>query len=434
MTFPVGLFHERLQGKLRAAVDLFDESRFNTYDGPERPELLVVTSSVCNLYCREAVSMLGVEQRVGILKLGTAWPLPRRFLERHLSRSQRVMVVEEVLPFLEDNLKALATDLAPEMGLKRFHGKASGDLPALGEMDPDRVAGALEAVLGVTGPVGDGVRQAASRQVLSSLPGREWTFCPGCPHRASFWSIQRALRMDGRGGFVCGDIGCYTLGILPTGFCTLKLVHAMGSGIGVAGGFGQLGSLGMTQPVVAVCGDSTFFHTGITGLINAVHHDASVLFILMDNGGTAMTGFQPHPGTALSAMGRSAPGLDAGALCRALGVRVELSDPFDLEGTQALLTELLRDGRGTRVLILRQACALSPERKAGRRYAMAVDAGRCQGAACGCNRLCTRVFRCPGLVWDPDDGVSRIDEVICAGCGVCAEICPAGAIRREATP
>jgi indolepyruvate ferredoxin oxidoreductase alpha subunit len=202
----------------------------------------------------------------------------------------------------------------------------------------------------------------------------------------------------------------------------------MGSGIGLASGFGKLGSFGMEQPALAVCGDSTFYHAAIPGLINAVHQSANAIFVVLDNSGTAMTGFQSHPGLDVNAMGGAAPMVDIAALCRALGVKVIAGDPFDLKETRETLNRLMEEGGGLRVLILRQSCALSPEKKGVKQHQVRVDEGLCLGEACGCNRLCTRIFRCPGLLWDREKGKARIDEVICAGCGVCAEICPAGAI------
>jgi indolepyruvate ferredoxin oxidoreductase alpha subunit len=432
VSMPVNHFHGVQQQKLKKARDLFEDSPFNTYEGPERPELLIITSSACNLYCKEAIDMLGVEGRVGLLKLGTTWPLPPKLIKRHLSTTDKVLFVEEVLPFMEENIKILAAEMAPEIGIKTFFGKNAGQLPSLGELNPDLVADSLKTILGVDYEGMPETYEIKAQQAASmESPNRELTFCPGCPHRASFWSIHRALKLDDRKGFVCGDIGCYGLGFLPTGFSTIKLLHAMGSGIGVASGLGQLRQFGMDQAVVAVCGDSTFFHAGINGLINAAHHNSDVTFVVLDNGGTAMTGFQPHPGLTVNAVGNEVPALDIAAMCRSLGVRVEVRDPFDIKGTEEVLTELMREERGARVLILRKACALSPERKVKKAYEMRVDEQICMGEDCGCNRLCTRIFRCPGLVWSKERGASRIDEAICTGCGVCADICPAGAIQRK---
>ncbi|MEW6187067.1 MAG: thiamine pyrophosphate-dependent enzyme, partial [Thermodesulfobacteriota bacterium] len=266
---------------------------------------------------------------------------------------------------------------------------------------------------------------------FARVPAREQTFCPGCPHRASFWSIHNALQMDNRKGFVCGDIGCYTMAVGTTGFRTLKTVHSMGSGTGVASGFGKLGQFGLDQPVLAVSGDSTFYHAVIPALVNAVHHRSNITLVVLDNSGTAMTGFQSHPGLQVNAMGEAMPEVDIAAICRALGARVEIRDPFHIQETQETLNRLMEDKEGAKVLILRQKCALSPERKAKKYFTVHVDENKCLGEMCGCNRLCTRVLRCPGIYWDKDKKTAVIDEVICAGCGVCADLCPQQAIIKE---
>ena len=432
ISMPVKHFHGQLQEKLKRVREIFEDSPFNTYTGPENPELLIITSSVCNLYCKEAIALLGAQDRVALLKLGTTWPLPPKLIKNNLSRTDKIFIVEEVLPIMEGNIKILAAEMAPEIGIKTFYGKNAGNLPSFDELNPDLVTDALKTLLGIEYEgMPETYEQKAQAVALTAAPNRELTFCPGCPHRASFWSIHHALKLDNRKGFVCGDIGCYGLGVLPTGFSTIKTLHAMGSGIGVASGFGKLGQFGMDQAVIAVCGDSTFFHAGINGLLNAVHHSSDVTFIVLDNGGTAMTGFQPHPGLTVNAMGDEVPGLDIAAICRSLGIRVEIGDPFDLEGTRETLTDLVQDKSGVKVLILRKNCALSPERKNKKDYEMQIDEEICLGENCGCNRLCTRIFRCPGLVWDQEKKTSRIDKAICAGCGVCTDICPAEAIKRK---
>lgn len=430
---PVVAKHRLQQERLKRAAALFETSPFNRYDGPERPELLIVTSSACHLYSREAVSLLGAQGRVGILKLGTTWPLPQRLLTARLQAAGKVMIVEEVLPFLEEQVKILAAERAGEIGIKTFYGKNDGALPMVGELNPDLVAAAIGTALAIAPPALPTEYGEKLRTLAALTPQREQTFCPGCPHRASFWVIREALRRDGRGGFVCGDIGCYAMASLfpAAGFGVAKTLHAMGSGAGVASGFGKLGPFGLEQPVLAVCGDSTFYHAAVPALINAVHQGANITFIALDNSGTAMTGFQSHPGLAVNAMGEAVPRVDIAALCASLGAKVSRSDPFDLAATRETLNGLIADDRGVKVLILEQSCALSPEKKGKGRYRMAVDGGLCRGEACGCNRLCTRVFRCPGLIWDRGKGKALIDEVICAGCGVCAGICPAGAIGRQ---
>ncbi|MDD5712237.1 MAG: thiamine pyrophosphate-dependent enzyme [Smithellaceae bacterium] len=429
---PVTYKHGLQQARIARAREIFEDSPFNTYEGPEKPELLIVTSSACNLYSKEAISLLGLKDRVGLLKMGTTWPLPPKLLAKHLAATDKVLIVEEVIQFLEDNVKIIAAEKASAVGVKTFYGKNDGTIPAVGEMNPDIVIGALAKIMGVTyEAMPKDYEQKTQPLTFSMAPNRELTFCPGCPHRASFWNLHVALEKDGRKGFVCGDIGCYSMGLLPCGYNTMKTLHSMGSGTGIASGFGKLGQFGLDQPVLAICGDSTFFHAVMPALVNAVHHNANITLVVLDNSGTAMTGFQPHPGLTVSAMGESVPALDIAQICKAMGAKVEIKDPFALEETQATLNRLMEDTQGVKVLILRQLCGLSPEKKAKKRYEVSVDQAVCIGEGCGCNRLCTRVFRCPGLVWDEEAGKARIDEVICAGCGVCSFVCPSGAIRKQ---
>ena len=298
-------------------------------------------------------------------------------------------------------------------------------------MNPDLVAAGLAKAMGIEYQPGAGdYKERAQAAALTHAPHRDLTFCPGCPHRASFWTIRTAVEMDGRGGFVCGDIGCYSLAFLPTGYSALKTLHAMGSGTGVASGFGKLKQFGMDQPILSVCGDSTFSHTGMPPLINAVHNSADILMVILDNSGTAMTGFQPHPGLPVDAYKEEAPAIDIAAVCESIGAKVRISDPFNVEQTRNTLLEIMEE-KGPRVLILKQMCALSPEKKGKKQFEVSVDQDVCLGESCGCNRLCTRIFRCPGLVWNKEKKKAEVDEVICAGCGVCASICPNDAIQRK---
>jgi indolepyruvate ferredoxin oxidoreductase alpha subunit len=205
----------------------------------------------------------------------------------------------------------------------------------------------------------------------------------------------------------------------------------MGSGAGLACGFGQLDRFGLEQPVVAVCGDSTFYHAAMPALVNAHYNGSNFLLLLLDNSATAMTGFQPHPGTGSTATGEVAPIIDLKAVCEGFGARVEVVDPFDVSATVETMLRLLQDEKGVKVLILKRECALVSGKKQKSLYKVEIDQDRCLGESCGCNRLCTRIFKCPGLMWDATTEKARIDEAICTGCGVCTEICPASAIRKE---
>ncbi|MBW1997249.1 MAG: 4Fe-4S binding protein [Deltaproteobacteria bacterium] len=429
---PMHLTHGALHRKLDLCREKFEASPFNSYLGPEHPELLIITSGAGWMYSLEAMVNLKVEDRVGILKLGTTWPLPEQFLLNYMEKAGRILFVEEVDPFLEDNVGALCSRHLAELGQKDFLGKASGTIPDRGELDPDMVIEAIQSVLEIPYEAQD-ARYAhdAGDAVSEYAPVRQMSFCAGCPHRATFWAIKNALALDGRDGFVLGDIGCYSLGIQPAGYGQLKSVLAMGSGAGLASGFGQLKAFGLDQPVLAACGDSTFYHAAIPALINARYNGADFLMLILDNNATAMTGFQPHPGTGLTAAGMSSLPVDIQGLCEAIGAKVEIADPFDIHRTTETLLRLLQEEEGLRALILRRECALVRAKREKALYKIHVDPEKCIGDRCGCNRLCTRVFKCPGLYWDTHAERTGIDEAICTGCGVCADICPRGAIVKE---
>ena len=431
---PVIRKHILQQERVRQTREMFEKCAFNRYEGPGQPELLVITSSACSLYSKEAIHLLGLKDRVGLLTLGTTWPVPSELVASHMASAEKVLIVEEVLPFLEEHIKVLAAEKGDRIGKTKFFGKNDGTIPMVGELNPDLVAKAIGKIFGIPyeGMSSD-YEGRLKALTASSVPNREQTFCPGCPHRASFWVMHQALALDGRQGFVCGDIGCYSLAAISpaNGYHTMKTIHSMGSGTGLASGFGKLGSFAMDQPVLTVCGDSTFYHAAIPALINAVHHQSNIVLVVLDNGGTAMTGFQSHPGLSVNAMGETVPAVGIEAACQALGAHVEVQDPFNLEETRKTLNRLIKDEKGVRVLIMKQICALSPQKRGKRLYNVSVEENRCLGEKCGCNRLCTRIFRCPGLGWDPTKGKAAVDDVICAGCGVCALICPAGAIQRQ---
>jgi indolepyruvate ferredoxin oxidoreductase alpha subunit len=428
-TFPIMGKHKERHQKLEQASEMYETSPFNHYQGPAKPELLVISSGCAWTYLGEAVNILGLSDRVGILKLGTTWPLPKKLLKKHLRKCDRILFVEDVDPFVEDNVKSLAADMGKEIGVKEFMGKASGHIPDYGEQSPEIIMNVLGEIFGV-GWEKKSYKEKVTPLVKDLVPQREFGFCPGCPHRGSYYAIKTALAWEGGDGFVSGDIGCYSMGIWPTGFQQVKSVHAMGSGLGLACGYGKLEQFGFDQPVITVCGDSTFFHAGIPALINAKFNESDMLLLILDNSATAMTGFQPHPGTGSTAMGTRTDPVDMEALCRSMGVHVEVGDPYDMRSTAETIHRLMKKS-GPRVLILRRKCALVQGREDGFPFEMSVNQQKCLGEACGCGRYCTRIFRCPGLIWDESAQKARVDEVICVGCGICSDICPEGAIVRE---
>jgi indolepyruvate ferredoxin oxidoreductase alpha subunit len=427
---------EMLLERFSKAPEKFESSPFNSYEGPNTPELMIISSGICSTYATEAVSILNLQDRVGIVKLGTTWPLPEEFVTKNLERSNKVLFIEEIAPFVEQSVMELAASLPADRLRPTFYGKRSGHVRAWGEQDLNLVIHSIATVMGTSYRS----RQSSSPKYQSTvnavadiIPARPLTFCPGCPHRASFWAIKNALQLDGRNGFVTGDIGCTAMGMISPGSFQVRTYYAMGGGVGVANGFGHLNQFDFHQPVIAVCGDSTFFHASIPGLINGVWNKSNFTLAILDNSTTAMTGFQPHPGTGMTATGEPGKKVNIEALCRSLGVPVEVCDPFDLTATIATLLTMMRDEEHAKVVILRHECELVRGRRDKEKpYKMYVDPTRCIGEECGCDRLCTRVFSCPGLIWDRDAGKAMIDDAVCAGCGLCADVCPQGAIVKEA--
>lgn len=375
---------------------------------------------------------MGLEKSVGILKIGTSWPLPSKLIIENLKRTEEILVVEEVDPFLEGNVKEIAAHFSREVGPKIFYGKKSGHIPHFGEMNVDRVTDALEKIFNTSYQSRDEQYETRVQNLPKQLlPSRVLGFCPGCPHRASFWTIKNVLQLDNRQGFLTYDIGCYALGRGPAGYSLLRVGGAMGTGTGLASGFGKLAQHGFTQPAVAMCGDSTFFHAAMPALANACYNQANMIMIILDNSATAMTGFQPHPGVGKNAIGEEVKPISIEEVCRSFGAKVEVADPFDLQGTKEKLLRALADPIGPKVLIMRRPCAMLKLKEEKPPYKVRVDKEKCIGEECGCNRLCTRIFKCPGLMWDKSTGQAKIDEVICIGCGVCADICPEKAIIKE---
>jgi len=421
--------HVTAHQRLEKAREKFEVSPFNRYVGPDKPELTIITCGACSLYSQEAVKTLQLEDRVGVLKMGTIWPLPEKLVEKHLSKSQKILFVEEVDPFLEEAVMLLTANLPADSRRPVFYGKRSGHIDAYGEQNPSAVIKAITSIMDLSYQPRDAeYAREAEEAVISYSITRGGGSCPGCPHKVSTWVIREALKQDGRDGFVTGDIGCYTIDLLGTSIA--KTIYSMGGGTGIATGLGKLGQFGFNQPVIAACGDSTFYHAAIPALINGVYNQSNFILCVLDNSVTAMTGFQPHPGTGANAMGDSTKVVSIEGICRSMGIRVEICDPFDLDETKATLLDLIAMEGGVRVIIMRRECELTRARREGTPYKVYVDPDVCLGEACVHDKVCQDI-RCSGLVWDEEPGQARIDEVLCAGCGVCADICPQGAIVKE---
>jgi indolepyruvate ferredoxin oxidoreductase alpha subunit len=284
-----------------------------------------------------------------------------------------------------------------------------------GELIPDLLVESIQAFAGI--PVG--------KRPSVSDKARRPTLCPGCPHRPAFYAIRQALP----NGIYPSDIGCYTLGL---NLGAVDTVLCMGAAISQAAGFYYAYRMkGELSPIVATIGDSTFYHAGIPALINAVHHGARFVLLIMDNSTTAMTGNQPTPGTELLADGRMGKAVAIEDLVRGCGVKhLKIIDPYHLEEmTQAIqeADQFTRSENGEiSVIISRHPCLMNTGGDKMRKSNFVEVTEDCM--ACG---ICFEDFECPAISSEEESGMARIDQNICSGCEVCIQVCPQGAIKKR---
>ncbi|MBN2489908.1 MAG: indolepyruvate ferredoxin oxidoreductase subunit alpha [Planctomycetes bacterium] len=369
----------------------------------------IVASGAAHAYLPEVIEALGVEERVSRLQIG-AYPIPARVLADFLDSVDAVLVLEELTPFVED----WVTLAAHRQGrLLPIHGKRTGLLPEAFEYSPELVEDAVRAFLGLDQRV---VRPVPAPE----LPPRPPVLCPGCPHRTSFFRVRRVF---GKNTVYTNDIGCYTLGYgEPLHACDTLL--CMGSSISQASGIARATG----KRTVAFIGDSTFFHSGLAALANAVRQNDAITVCILNNFVTAMTGFQPSfttdPTDGLGPAAASVRALSLERAVRGLGVDDVWSvDPFEETPTLAAL-RAARTGAGVNVVILSAPCAVEGKRGGRRepRPPFAIDPERCN--ACS---LCVRTLGCPAIV--VADGRYAIDPALCDGCALCAHVCQQDAIH-----
>jgi len=392
-------------------------------------DLAVVAAGLGYRYAREALRLLGAEDEATLYAVSSTVPFPRPLAEKILSHSQ-VLVVEEGDPVVEVQLKTLAHELGSRAAVAGKRGPRSL-LPRYGELGLDRVVAAVARMLGREPPP----RPAGEPGGGDGLPPRPPVLCPGCPYRSFFYALRRAVNRLRLRPVYSGDIGCYSLGILPP-FEMQDTIIDMGASIGAGSGLAHVLGDDPRRVVVAIIGDSTFYHSGLPGLANAVYNRAPLLVVVLDNHTTAMTGHQPHPGVGVDAEGREAPRVGIEEAARGLGVeKVLVADAFTVRDSEEKLVEALRyvtENRRPALVVARGACilvALQEARRAGIRPPVyEVDPEKCTG--CG---VCYRAFNCPAIM-KAEDGKAVIDPALCTGCGECAQICPFGAFRPAEEP
>ena len=339
-----------------------------------------------------------------VLKLGMTYPLPRKLIAEFAAGVERLVVVEELDPFIEEQVRAMG-----------FAAEGKGIFPPCDELLPATIAACCRKA-GITVP---GEAPAPQSESKEQLPPRSPLLCAGCPHRSTFYSLSRL------GLPVAGDIGCYNLGTLPP-FNAQHTMGAMGASIGVLHGMGKSD---LPEPAVCTIGDGTFFHSGLPALANMVHNNGKGTVIIMDNHTTAMTGHQDHPGMGKTLSAGAAPSINIGNLCRAMGVeRVFEVDAFNVDQVYSTLKGCAAHD-GLSVVVSQGPCVFV-SRTANPAFHVDSDkcvaCGKCIKGGCPANVLSDEIFT------KTNKRKASIDATVCTGCGVCQQICPVGAIVNPA--
>ena len=377
--------HPIVEERTKALAGFAENCPFNRVEmGGD--EIGIITSGTSYNYVKEVLG-----DSVSVLKIGMTNPLPDSLILDFASKVKKLYVVEELEPVIEERCRILGLD---PIGKSLF--------PMIGEFSQKTVAAAF------------GIEDAPTVSADTEAPARPPMMCPGCPHRGIYYVLAKKKIT------VLGDIGCYTLGAQPP-LCAVDTTLCMGASVSGTHGFLKASEPDAAKRTVAVIGDSTFIHSGVTGLINVAYNGSPSTVVILDNSITGMTGHQQNPTTGYNIKGDPASKVDLEALCRAVGInRVRVVDPYDLDECERVLTEELEADEPS-VVISRRPCVLLKYVKAA--PPLAVDREKC--------RSCKRCMGlgCPAI--SLTDGKASIDATLCVGCGVCGKLCPFDAIGRK---
>ncbi len=379
---------------------------------PQRPNpeaqasRAIISSGVAAAHTREILEEMGLWQKIPFYQVLQPFPLHSDFIAHWIESYEEILVIEETMGVIEMQLA----------DRHRVRGRGSNSVPAVGELYPEDIQEILGKFCGVEPP---------KRAEIPFVTGRRPTLCAGCPHRASFFAIKKAARK----GIYTSDIGCYTLGL---NLGAVDTVLCMGAAISQAAGFYHAHKNEEKQPdIVATIGDSTFFHAGVSPLIDAVVQNVKFVLVILDNRTTAMTGSQPTPTSGRGACGEVLEAVDIESLVRGCGVKyVKEGNPYQVNEFIDLMTDAVRYSRenGPAVVISRYPCVIDLARKGEATEKVPVQVtDDCDGCA-----YCIKQFECPALVYHEDEAKDEkyvtIDRILCTDCGVCLSVCPKGAM------
>ena len=358
-----------------------------------------------------AYTMEVLPETVPLLKISTPHPFPERLAKEFLESLDEVLVLEELDPMVERELLRIAGKYHLPVNI---YGKLTGHTKNAGENSAESIREDLRKFLGEAGEEKEAALGKRTEPSAPELPVRPPVLCAGCPHRASFYAVKKALK--GKKAVFCGDIGCYTLGnakpldMVDTCLC-------MGAGVTIAQG---LSAIEPDAVNFAFIGDSTFFASGITGVVNAVYNGNDIVLVVLDNSTTAMTGHQPHPGTGRNIMGDVAAKVSIRKILEGIGVeQIYESDPLKLEEAAETVRKAA-EGDGVRAIIFKSPCIAVTKPQTG--YEVRQD-------LCRQCRACVRELGCPAIIMEGE--MVKLDPSLCYGCGICASVCPFDAITER---
>ncbi|HOO48716.1 MAG TPA: indolepyruvate ferredoxin oxidoreductase subunit alpha [Saccharofermentans sp.] len=397
--------HKKIVARNEELSEVFSGYKRNLLNGDKNiSKKGIATGGISYTYVMESLASNEEYKNFSVFKVATPYPFPEKLAVGFLTGLDEVLCIEELDPVIEKELVYICGKYNLDV---KIRGKLTHDIQVAGENSIDSVSQAIGSFASVN--LSNTIEETKSQEVDPSiLPVRPPVLCAGCPHRASFYAVKQAMK--GQKTIFCGDIGCYTMGnAMPLDMCDTCL--CMGAGLGIAQGVGHVEA---DTKCFAFVGDSTFFASAITGVINAVYNGADMTLVVLDNSTTAMTGHQPHPGTGRTAMGDVVEKISIENVLKGIGLQfVKTVDPLDYQLSVATVKEA-SELRGVKAIIFKSPCIVlnKPTNK------LVIDSKICTGC-----KKCIRELGCPALI--PDiNGKVKIDPSLCTGCLLCSQICP----------